>query len=337
MAPRTNSTPIALPAEISDAIDSGAVIVLSMSGGKDSQAMAHAVVRYLVDNELPNEVRAVHADLGRAEWFDTLETVKDQVERVGLELDARECVEPIFLELDVVTRPQGDLLDRITDRAEKVGADRPFWPSSAARYCTSDMKRGQIDKYLRRCGPLVISVEGLRAEESAARARKDCWQPRTQITNAKREALTWRPIHFWTEDDVWHELGTSREELERNRALFAAGHETLALLQWPAHDAYVRGNERLSCSICVLATRSDIENGARYNPEYFAALVALEERYGWTFKADLSLVELAAELRAEAEEIAAQIAAVRSGGSITPGDYLEMRAEADDDLLQEGA
>ncbi|KKK54840.1 hypothetical protein LCGC14_3080660, partial [marine sediment metagenome] len=147
----TDPTPITVPTEIQDAIDRGAVIALSMSGGKDSQATASAVLRYLEDNRLDNRVVAVHADLGRAEWFDTDETLRDQVEEFSLELT-------------IVQREKGDLLQRIQERAEKVGAEKVFWPSSAARYCTSDLKRGPIDKFLRTLGPLVISVEGLRAD-----------------------------------------------------------------------------------------------------------------------------------------------------------------------------
>ena len=284
----TTPTQITVPTEIKAAIDNGAVIAISMSGGKDSQAMASAVVRYLYQRGLNNRVVAVHADLGRAEWFDTDETLRRQVDHMGLELT-------------IVQRAKGDLLQRIQERAEKVGAEKVFWPSSAARYCTSDLKRNPIDKFLRTLGPLVISCEGLRRDESAARAKKPCWEPRKQITNSKRDALTWRPIHFWTTEDVWVELLTSGAELEWRRMEYSKGNEEVALDGWPAHAAYVRGNERLSCSICILASKSDIENGARHNPDYLAELVALEEEYGYTFKADFSLVELAKKIAADSD------------------------------------
>lgn len=286
----TDPTSIAIPEEIQTAIDNGAVIALSMSGGKDSQAMASSVTRYLKENDLPNRVLAIHADLGRAEWFDTDETLHRQIEELGLELH-------------IVQRDKGDLLQRIQERAEKVGDEKVFWPSSAARYCTSDLKRGPIDKFLRKLGPLVISVEGIRAEESTTRAKKPCWEVRKQITNSKRDALTWRPIHFWMIEAVWTELGTSDQELEVRRAAFIAGDEASAFDGWPAHNAYVRGNERLSCSLCVLASKADLENGARHNPEYLAELVVLEERYGWTFRPGYSLVELAKRLQDEADDV----------------------------------
>lgn len=276
-------TDINTPTEILEALDRGAVVALSMSGGKDSQAMASATLKWLETTQRTNRVVAIHADLGRAEWHDTDDVLRAQCERMGLEL--------------VVTqRTKGDLLQRIQDRAAQVGDSRPFWPSSAARYCTSDLKRDPIDKVLRTLGPLVISVEGVRAEESRARAAKPCWEPRKRITTQGREALTWRPIHEWSEGDVWSELGTTRAELQSRRWVYAEGDADTALLDWPAHPAYVKGNERLSCSLCILASRGDLENGARENPAYLAELVALEERYGWTFTADTSLTELAASL-----------------------------------------
>lgn len=251
---------ITIPEAIQDALDRGAVVALSMSGGKDSQAMAKGVISWLRDHGYTNRVVAVHADLGRAEWHQTHDVVHAQADELGLDLQ-------------VVQRTKGDLLQRIQERAEQVGAERPFWPSASSRYCTSDLKRDPIDKLLRTLGPLVISVEGVRAEESRNRAAKPCWEPRKRITTQSREAMTWRPIHHWTEQDVWAYLGGRHGP--------------------NVHPAYALGNERLSCSLCVLASQDDLERGARHNPEYLQELVALEERYGWTFTSTTSVVELA--------------------------------------------
>lgn len=79
----------------------------------------------------------IHADLGRAEWIQTPAFVRHLSYVAGLPLV-------------VVRRPQGDLVQEIQDRMVKLaGTDKPFWPSSAQRYCTSDQKRGQIDTFLR--------------------------------------------------------------------------------------------------------------------------------------------------------------------------------------------
>ena len=70
----------------------------------------------------------------------------------------------------IVGRKVGDsdLTVRIAERkAKPEGTRQPFWPSPAQRYCTSDTKRSPINTQLVRANvPLVISAEGIRAQES---------------------------------------------------------------------------------------------------------------------------------------------------------------------------
>lgn len=259
------SKALSVPAEVRDALERGAVVALSVSGGKDSQAMATSVLDYLKAEGLGNQVLAVHADLGRAEWWQTPAVVEAQAEAWGIPLA-------------IVRRSDGrDLLAHMEARRDKLsGTGRPFWPSSTNRYCTSDLKRDPIDKLLRTLGPLVISVEGIRAEESRSRAKKPCWEPRKRIQTQGREALTWRPIHDWTEADVYEAIGGRHGPL--------------------VHPAYGLGNDRLSCSLCIFGSRGDLVRGAMANPEYFEDLCRLEEETGFTFTQTVSLVELAREI-----------------------------------------
>jgi 3'-phosphoadenosine 5'-phosphosulfate sulfotransferase (PAPS reductase)/FAD synthetase len=254
-------TKLSVPTSIRSALDRGAVVALSVSGGKDSQAMAGAVLDYMRSEGLTNNVIAVHADLGRAEWWQTPVLVEKQAAAWGIPLH-------------VVTRADGaDLLEHMDNRGRKLeGSGTPFWPSSKNRYCTSDLKRDPIDKLLRTLGPLVISVEGIRAEESAGRKKKPCWEVRSRIDCASREALTWRPIHAWTEVDVWEALGGRHGPL--------------------VHPAYAEGNARLSCSICIFQSSGDMLRGALHNPEFFGALVEMEELYGATYTQKVSLVDM---------------------------------------------
>lgn len=283
---------LTIPPQIRQALDDGAALAISLSGGKDSQAMATALVDYLKTEGLSNEAFAIHADLGRMEWsgeFATDVQVEQQAAALGLPLV-------------VVTRADGrDLVDHMQarrDRLEEQGRDAPFWPSAAARYCTSDMKRDPINKHLRTYSH-IISAEGIRADESNARSKKPCWQERKQITTQTREAHTWYPILEWTTDDVWQALGTSAGWLEARQELHAAGDEQAALYGWPAHPAYVLGNERLSCALCILGSKSDVLNGARHNPDLFALLVEMERDSGYTFTQTISLVDLATQLEKE--------------------------------------
>lgn len=160
----------------------------------------------------------------------------------------------------------------------------------------------------------MVCAMGIRADESSSRAKKPHYQVRGDITTSylkpergleagqqedwaenaialwlERErkgrlALTWNPIFDWGLDAVWRALGTSERELKDRRCLYRAGCFHQALSGWPAHWAYVSGNSRLSCSICVLASAGDIGNGARHNPTTWLELTLMEAISGWSFQ-----------------------------------------------------
>jgi len=156
------------------------------------------------------------------------------------------------------------------------------WSDSGNRFCTAEMKRNPIDKYLRRYSNVVCAV-GIRAEESPARAAKGSWEYR-QINCKSRVATTWHPLLNWTTEDVLKACGHSVEDLDRRRDLYRQGKSTEALFGWSLHPAYVFGNERLSCQFCVLACAGDLAVGAQHNPELLEELIAIEDRFGFTFQ-----------------------------------------------------
>ena len=256
-----------VPPEITSAMERGAALAVSISGGKDSQAMATALVAWAKVEGYwgRNDIFAVHADLGRMEWSGEHAT----------EPLVRAQAAALELPLHVVTRTDGrDLVDRIKDRRDTMtekGQDGPFWPSSSTRYCTSDLKRDPINKLLRQWTH-VVSAEGIRSEESRARANKPCWAPRKRIATRAREAHTWHPILDWTEDDVWTALGGRDGDL--------------------VHPAYGLGNERLSCALCVFGCDGDLVNGAKNNPALFNELLEMERDSGWRFTVKRSLEEV---------------------------------------------
>ncbi|MFD5814685.1 phosphoadenosine phosphosulfate reductase family protein [Streptomyces sp. NPDC127038] len=260
-------------------------VVVSSSGGKDSQAMlSHVVQRAKVLGVL-DKVVVVHADLGRAEWGGTRELA---------ELQARLCGVRRF---EVVRASGPDLLDRVEVRfgklrakaerdALKAGEDPskarvpPAWPSSSARWCTSDVKRGPIwTLYTRLAGELahlgrpvrILACIGQRAAESDQRAQLAPVEIDRTASNGKRHITTWRPIHAWSDRKVWREIARSR---------------------LPYHPAYDWGNRRLSCVLCVLGCSSDLVNGARRVPELAAAYARTEVAVGADFKKGLSMREI---------------------------------------------
>ncbi|MFF7415647.1 hypothetical protein ACFZBG_40600, partial [Streptomyces lydicus] len=116
-------------------------VVISSSGGKDSQAMLSYVVQRARALGRLDKVVVVHADLGRVEWAGTRELAELQARLAGVR------------RFEVVQAKEADLLDRVEIRYGKLKAKAqrealergedpatakvpPAWPSSAARWCT---------------------------------------------------------------------------------------------------------------------------------------------------------------------------------------------------------
>lgn len=360
-APAPAAAPaIAVPAELRGALaDPDAALFVSISGGKDSQAMLEAVTAAHAAEGWACHLYAIHADLGRMEWGETPAQVEAQCARLGVPLT-------------VVRRPQGDLLQEMQERMAKLQArgeaegeaarnpwptasmryctadqkrdpmdkakrqGAPFWPDARNRYCTADQKRGPIGTAIRQAAPhwpsadaryctahqkshqidkalrpfsLVVSCIGIRAQESRNRAKKAAVQPDARLSTRARTAWTWHPILDWTIDQVWAQLGTDAADVARRQKVYRLGEmsgddalKAKALDGWRAHPAYVYGNERVSCAFCVLATRSDLEVGARHNPELYRTLVDMERESGWLFQQGKPLADVAPELLTEATD-----------------------------------
>jgi hypothetical protein len=62
------------------------------------------------------------------------------------------------------------------------------------------------------------------------------------------------------------------------------------------HPAYGFGNDRLSCACCVLASVSDLLNGAIHNPDTYRELCRIEAVTGYSFRKDFWLSDLKPEL-----------------------------------------
>lgn len=253
--------------EALDLLRSGASLVLSVSGGKDSDAMTHYLLDLRKKEGWSGDVCFVHADLGRAEWHQTPAYVQSLADGYGFPLH--------------ITRyTHGDLIDRIWKRYYS-DPSRPCWPSSAMRYCTSDLKRGPIDRTIRNLYPedrVVVCAMGLRAEESTAREKKLPFTVRKDCTSERksRYVYDWLPIHKWAEEDVW-------DTIDRLNA-------------GVAHEAYALGNQRLSCAICILGSPGDILNGVNNNPDTYREYCRIEAVTGWSFKNNYWLSDLRPEL-----------------------------------------
>ena len=238
------------PPDLHALIEAGAILYVSHSGGKDSQAMYASLRRIAPDDQIV----VVHADLGDVEW----PSVQDHIRRT------------IHHPLHVV-RAGKTFFDMVRRRAA-ARTDVPPWPSARTRQCTSDLKRGPIQKFIRadmkaRGARLALNCIGIRSEESGARARLEPLRINPQLSRAGREVYDVLPIHALCEAEVFD-------------VIRAAGQQPF--------PAYGR-NRRLSCVFCILGCAGDLRHGAEARPDLYSAYLDLERETGWTMFADGSL------------------------------------------------
>lgn len=237
------------------------VVLLNSSAGKDSQAMLTLMVAEAERQGVKDRIVVVHADLGRAEWTGTRELAETQAAAYGLRFE-------------VVARPQGDLLAQIEARG--------MFPSSTARYCTSDQKTGQVARLLTSLTAelaldrpaRILNCLGIRAQESAARAKKPVLSADKRASNGKRHVDRYLPIFALDVEEVW---------------------EVIRVSGLPHHPAYDAGMPRLSCVFCVLASKSALVLAAKLNPGLAEDYRAVEVAIGHRFRQDLSMGDIIAE------------------------------------------
>ena len=239
---RRPPTDIVIPRQCRELIELGALVAISSSGGKDSQAMT-----ILLSRVVPREqLLVVHAPLGEVEWPGTIKHIENTIPASVLLILAR-------------TASGKSLLERIEERGR--------FPDSGRRYCTSDTKRTPIERELRRFlkahprfeGRLVNAI-GLRRDESRDRAKRLPWRRNKRMSVAGREVYDWLPVFDLTTADVF-------------RVIREAGQKP----HW-VYD-YV---SRCSCSFCVFGSRSDLRQAAELRPGLYRKYAELEQRIGHT-------------------------------------------------------
>jgi 3'-phosphoadenosine 5'-phosphosulfate sulfotransferase (PAPS reductase)/FAD synthetase len=243
-------------------------IVANSSAGKDSQAMLDVLVELARAQDVLDRLLVVHADLGRVEWQGTRELAEEHARHYGLRFE-------------VVKRPQGDLLEHVEARGK--------WPSSTARYCTSDHKRDQVTKLFTHLTdeagldrPVrILNCMGIRAEESLARAKRAPFVAHDKrASNRRRIVSQWLPIFDWKLAEVWARI---RQAGTRH------------------HRAYDLGMPRLSCAFCIFAPKAALVLAGKHNPALLDAYAAVEQRIGHKFRINLSLVDVQREVEAGRE------------------------------------
>lgn len=235
------------PQEISQLVAQGALFVANHSGGKDSQAMLIDLLATIPSKQL----LVAHASLGHIEWPGALEHAQNQAKAAGLPFIVARATKTLF---------------EMVQRRHQSRPEVPSWPSAVHRQCTSDLKRGPIQREVRRYAKehgfkVIVNCLGLRATESANRSKKQPFRRMDSTSNSVLEWFEWLPIHGLSTAAVFARIADSNQQ---------------------PHYAYQLGNDRLSCVFCIMGSRNDLQIGAANNPRLLADYHRLEVETGYT-------------------------------------------------------
>lgn len=227
--------------------------VVSISGGKDSTAMYLEAMERLQGDFLP-----VFADTGN-EHDITLDYVSRLAERTGgpkiqwVKADFRQRLyaQKSFIGANYEPEKAAEALTAL----EAIEEDSsPFlalclwkgmFPCNVKRFCTSELKVLPIQRHvyapLLDAGHTVVSWQGIRAEESAARSK-------AQETESLGDGVTaYRPLLHWTVQDVF--------AMHRRHGL-------------DPNPLYKLGMSRVGCMPCFMARKQEIAQIVRRFPEH---------------------------------------------------------------------
>jgi len=237
------------------------LVIINSSAGKDSLAALWEMVRLANEQNYPrNKMVVSHQDLGEMEWGGTKELAEQQAKLFGLDFHVSK------------QRNKEGKNETLLEYVENRGK----WPSSQARYCTSDFKRGpgaRVVTMLTKGMPKskVLYVFGFRKDESPARAKKKVFEVNKRLSTKTRTVHNYLPIHTWSIFEVWAVIKEN---------------------YLPYHPAYDLGMPRLSCRFCIFAPYDALLLAGYANPELLDQYVEVEKKIGHTFTQAFSLVEV---------------------------------------------
>ncbi len=173
----------------------GRELIVSVSGGKDSTAMA------LLFKECNLPYRCVFMDTG---W-----------EHPATKTYLLEYLQPVIGPVVVLQNEIGGMREVIFHRNR--------FPSKIARFCTGELKLRPMQLYLRSIEEEVVNAVGVRAQESAKRALAPEWEYSSDM-----KCDVWRPILRWKEEDV---IAMHHRHKVRPNPLYLMGNHRVGC--WP--------------------------------------------------------------------------------------------------------
>ncbi|MCK4518219.1 phosphoadenosine phosphosulfate reductase family protein [Candidatus Babeliales bacterium] len=233
---------------IKELSNKGAIFYCSHSGGKDSQTMYLELSRIVPASQLV----VIHAHLPEVEWDSTRQHIKNTIGQTQ------------YIEV-VANKTFFGMVDH-----------RQMFPGPKYRQCTSDLKRGPIEKAIRadmksKGKTLAVNCMGLRAEESKPRSKMETFKLHKSLSKAGRTVYNLLPIHDYLIEQVWQTISQNNQE---------------------PHWAYATGMTRLSCCFCIMASDNDLTVAAKENPELYRRYVLKEKELDFTLRQGKSLEEI---------------------------------------------
>lgn len=209
------------------------LIIIRISGGKDSQAAMRETWRVVVEQGVdPSCVLVEYDELNgeradeKATWPGTAEIGAHLVAKYGdrpgsLELARQQAAAYGFRFVVARQKSRPPLLADMRTRRGKDGRRR--FPDAKNRWCTSDHKRAAgrllLTAETKRLGgwrhwgrPIrILTVMGFRAQESTGRARREVFSYDAGASGkgVARQVWLWLPIHHWTIEQVWADIHAS--------------------------------------------------------------------------------------------------------------------------------
>ncbi len=231
-------------------------VIISTSGGKDSSVL----IKWAVDNFPKEKLTCVHAKID-IDWDETLPTVEAQCRYFDLPLVVVEAVDKDGKKKGFISQL---LSPRKNRKTGEIGQYK-FPDMNNARWCTSVLKIGPIDKYCRKLRGNVLVLIGERREESSQRAKLKAVRPDEKNSSARkgRFITKYSPILDYSESDVW---------------------EIIKAHDIPVHPCYSWGVSRASCAICIFSSNREIKIAAERAPHIVGKYTAAEKKISHTFR-----------------------------------------------------
>lgn len=270
------------------------IILVAFSGGKDSVASLTEVLAKLPISEWHKVELWHHLVDGREgstlmDWPVTSAYCQAVADHFGLEYyeswkeggferemsRKEDPTAPFHFET-----PSGEI--EITGGQGPENTRRKFPAVSAdltSRWCSSylkiDVMASAIRNQDRFRGKRTLVITGERAEESLARSKYEEFEPhRADLRDGKRYQRHidhWRPVLYWKEERVWSAMEV---------------HNIVP------HPCYYLGWSRCSCAGCIFGSADMFKTLRHINPHQFDNLADYEDKFDFTMKRKVSLVEL---------------------------------------------